>query len=806
MHTLLQDLRFAARSLSRTRTFTLAAVLAIALGVGANTAMFSVVNAVLLRELPYVQPERLVMLWERNLSSEKRHNVVNPANFLAWRESAHSFAAMAAFTERRATVTGAGEEPLSVPIRFASAEIFPVLGVNPLLGRAYTPAEDVQGGPNVAVISYDFWKQRFAGRSSIVGETFRLNGNTYSVVGVLPAAFRFFEPVSLWVPTRFGAEARTAPGRYLRVIARVQPAVELTKANDEMRLLAQRRVEQAPELNTNWTANAQPLRETLVGNVRTGLLVLLGAVVFLLVIACANVANLMLARAADRQKEVAIRASLGATQGRLVGQLLTESVLLSIIGSVLGLGLAVLGTRALVALIPKDFPVPTIADVAVDGRVLTFTLGVALLTGIGFGLVPALALSRGALHDTLKEGGRSGSAVNRASARFRSALVVVELSLAIVLLAGAGLMTRSFSELRRVSLGFEPKNALMAEVAIPYSKYRSDTAQIAFFRAVESRIAALPGVRDVGAISFLPLTGQRSASSFTVPGRPAPPRGQEPVGDMRAVTPGYFRAMGIPITAGRPVGEEDRMGGPDVAVVSETLARTFWPGESAIGKYIDYEWYRQEHVQIVGVARDVHHVGADTRPFMEIYRPLAQFPYTEMTLVVRAARDPISLANPIRQAVRSVDADQPVARLATMDALVAESLGTSRLSTMLFALFGAVGLVLAAVGIYGVISYGVMQRTREFGVRMALGALASDVRGMVVRQAATLTLLGMGLGIVGALVATRLMRSLLFEVAPTDPVTYVGVALILGVISLIASYLPARRATLVDPVIALRNE
>ncbi|HZI41587.1 MAG TPA: ABC transporter permease, partial [Gemmatimonadaceae bacterium] len=806
MDLLLQDLRYAVRALLRSPAFTLAAVLAVALGVGANTAMFSVVNTVLLRELPYRDPGRLALLWEHNLSSAQQHNSVSPANFLAWRDATHSFEAMAAWIDVPRSLTGAGGDPVSVQVRHVSAEIFPILGVKTELGRPYTVAEDSPSAPRVAVIGHDLWQQRFGGRPGVVGETFSLAGVQYTVVGVLPNGFRFFTPVQLWIPPRFGPEDREWPGRYLKVIARLKPGVSIQSADAEMRLVGQRRAMEFPQFDANWTANAQPLRENLTGDVRTGLLVLLGAVGFLLVIACANVANLMLARASGRHKEIAIRASLGATRGRLVRQLLTESVLLSLVASLVGLGLAALGTRAIVALIPATFPAPAITDVGIDGLVLAFTLVVALLTGVAFGIVPALSLSRGGLHDTLKEGGRSGAAATRATTRLRGALVVAELSLAIVLLAGAGLMIRSFSALRHVQLGFEPSNAMVAQVSIPTRKYSSDTAQVEFFRAVEARIAALPGVRSVGAISFLPLTGERSASDFSVPGRPIPPKGSEPVGDMRAVTPGYFQAMGIPIKAGRPLLSTDVANSPSVAVVSETLARTMWPNESAVGKFIDYEWDKKLHVQIVGVAGDVHHEGVDKQPFMEIYRPLPQFVYSTMTLVVRTAGDPSAIANPLREAVRSVDRDQPVGRLEPLEAIVSTSLGTSRLSTMLFGLFGVVGLVLASVGIYGVMSYGVIQRTREFGVRMALGARPSDVRGMVVRQGAAFTAAGIVIGILGALALTRLMRTLLFAVTPSDPFTYLAIACVLGGVALLASYLPARRATKVDPVIALRDE
>ena len=803
---MLADLRYASRALLRSPGFTVAAVLTIALGVGANTAMFSVVNTVLLRELPYREPSKLALLWEHNLSNEQMHNSVSPANFLAWRDATHSFEAMAAWIDTPGSLTGDGGDPMALQVRYISAEVFSILGVRPVVGRTFTVAEDNPSAPRVAVISYDLWQQRFGGRANVAGETFSLGGLQYTVVGVLPNGFRFFNSVPLWAPIRFSTEDRNWPGRFLKVIARIKPGVSMERADAEMHMIGQRRATELPQFDANWTANAQPLRENLTGDVRTGLLVLLGAVGFLLVIACANVANLMLARAAARQKEIAIRASLGATRGRLVKQLLTESVLLSVVASLVGLGLAAATTRGIVALIPASFPAQAITDVTIDGRVLAFALAIAVLTGIAFGLVPALSLSRGALHDTLKEGGRSGSAATRATGRLRSALVVAELSLAIVLLAGAGLMIRSFTALRHVQLGFEPEHAFMAQVSIPTRKYRSDTSQVEFFRALEARVASLPGVQAVGAISYLPLTGDRSASDFSVPGRPAPPKGAEPIGDMRAVTPGYFRAMGIPIQAGRSLTDADLANSPAVAVVSATLARTIWPNENVVGKFIDYDWGTKQHVQIVGVAGDVHHEGVDKAPFMEIYRPLSQFVYPTMTLVVRTVAEPLTLARPFRDAVRSIDREQPVGQLESMDELVGKSLGISRLSTMLFGLFGVLGLVLASVGIYGVMSYGVIQRTREFGVRMALGARQSDVRGMVVRQGALLSGIGIVIGLAGAFALTRLMRTLLFAVTPSDPVTYVGIALVLGTVALVASYLPARRATQVDPVIALRED
>jgi putative ABC transport system permease protein len=803
---LVHDVRYAGRTLRRSGPFAVAAMLTLALAIGANTAMFSVVNALLLRKLPYVEPERLVMLWERNLSSPTERNVVGPANFLAWQDMARSFERMAAFTERRVTVTLTGEEPASVQARLAGGSLLGMLGVRPLLGRLITEADDTPDAPRVAVVSHSLWMEQFGGRQDVIGKPFRINGIDYAVIGVLPRDFRFYEPVDLWAPIRFTAEHRNPGGRFLRVVARLRPGVSPAQADQEMKAIAHQRTADEPDFMANWTALAVPLHENLVGGARRPLLVLLGAVAFLLVIACANVANLLLARAADRQREIAVRVSLGAAPGRIVRQLLTESVVLAVVGATAGLLLAVWGTRALVALIPEEFPLAQIGGVAVDVRVLAFTAVLAIVTGVAFGLAPALQARGSDVHELLKEGGRSGASSSRARRRFRKALVVAEMSLAFVLLAGAGLMVKSFTELQQVRLGFEPRNLMVGDVALPASKYPNDTVRLAFFREAEARVAAIPGVQAVGAISFLPLSGARSASSFTVEGRPAPPRGQEPVGDMRAVTPGYFRAMGIPIKEGRPLLETDGGETPSVAVVSETLARTFWPNESPIGKYLLYEWFKDERVEIVGVAADVHHENPAADPYMEIYRPLTQFPYPAMTLAVRANREPTSLARAIREAVHATDPEQPVAQLRPMEQLVAESVGTTRLSTMLFGLFGGLGLVLAAVGIYGVMSYTVQQGKHEIGVRMALGASPASVLAAVMRSGLTLAIAGVALGVAGAIALTRLMRTLLFGVSPGDPMVLAQIGAVLAVVAAVAVWVPARRATKVDPMLALRNE
>jgi putative ABC transport system permease protein len=806
---LAHDVRYAVRSLRHSPAFTVAAVATLALSIGATTSMFSVVNAVLLRALPYRDPQHIVVLCEHNVAKPDAMpcNSLNPANFLYWRDVSKSFESLGAFVDVGASITGASHDPVAVQGRLANASVFTILGARPAAGRLFTDAEDREGGPNVVVLSHAFWRQYFGGDSSIIGKPVMMNASTYTVVGVTAPGFGIYDPVDVWLPMRFSAQHRTAPGRYLHGVARLAPGVSVERAAGEMALMAAQRARDVPAIDNNWSALVVPLRDNLVGGAQRTLWVLLGAVGFLLLIACANVANLLLARAADREREIAVRISLGASPARIVRQLLTESVVLSLFSALVGLAVAVKGTQALVALVPSGMSVQTLAEVSVDSRVLAFTLGVALVTGIVFGLAPAYHAMRGGAQESLKSGGR-GSTMSRSSARLRSALVVAEMSLALMLLAGAGLMVRSFAALERVKLGFEPDHVITARVSLPGRRYPNDTLTLAFFRAAEQQIAALPGVSAVGAISFLPLTGQRSASGFNVEGRPAAPAGAEPIGDMRAVTPGYFRAMGISIKDGRNLAETDVGNSPAVGVVSETLARTFWPNESAVGHYLLYEWNGNERVRIVGVAADVHHGGPDQAAYMEIYRPVAQFPYSAMTLVVRggSAGDPTSYVPPLREAIRSVDARIPLAEVRTMNELVSQSLGRTRLSTTLFGLFGALGLLLAAVGIYGVMSYTVQQRRHEIGVRMALGARSVDVVRAVVRRGAQLVLAGIVIGTVGGLLGARLMEKLLFGVPPGDRLTFVVIAAVLGGVGLLAAYLPARRATQVDPVSVLREE
>ena len=805
-----QDLRYAFRSLRRAPGLTAAAVATLTISIGATTAIFSVVNAVLLRGLPYPDADRIVAVCEQSTlqppSSPCPIGGFSGSNFLVWRDQAKSFAALAAFYERRLAIIDPKLEPVSAQMRIANATVFPILGARPALGRFFSETDDQPGAPLVIVLSHEFWQEHWGGDSTVVGRQLHLNGLDATVIGVTAPGFTLYEPVDAWLTIRFTAAQRNAGGRYLRVIGLLKAGVTLDQANREMQLLSARRAQDEPKYNTGMTALVLSLREKLLGNSKRILWTLFGAVGFLLLIACANVANLLLARAAARQRELSVRVSLGASPARLVRQLLTESVVLSSVSAVLGFTLAIKGTQALAALVPAGMSTQALAGITADWRLLGFAIVVAIGTGLLFGVAPALHAARGDLHETLKEGGRTGSGASRASSRLRSALVVAEMSLALMLLAGAGLMVRSFAALQQVRLGFDPAEVLTARLSLPARKYPGDTLIAATFHQVEAQLAAVPGVQAVGAISFLPLTGERSVNGFSVEGRPAPAPGQEPGGDMRSVTPGYFRAMGIPITQGRGFTDDDAIDRPGVAVVSETLARKLFPGERAVGHFLLYEWAKPERVEIVGVAGDVHHDGPDKETYMEVYRPHAQFTYPSMTLVIRGAGDPAQLARPAAAAVQRVDRDLPLASVQPMAALVARSVGRARLSTTLFGMFGAIGLLLAAIGIYGVMSYTVEQRRQEFGIRLALGAAPGRVVAMVTRRGALLAVTGIAIGSVAAFAASGLMRSLLFGVPPHDPVTFVTIALVLSVVGVLAAYIPGRRATRVDPLIALRSE
>lgn len=804
---LARDVRYAIRGLRRAPAFTAAAIATLALSVGATSSIFSVVNAALLQKLPYPHADRIVAVCEKSMTRSTPEicpiGGFSVPNYAIWRETATSFDAFAAFREGRVAIVAPRSEPISAQARVTAASLFTVLGARPFLGRFFTSEEDRPGGPNLIVLSYPFWQQYFGGDPGVVGRQITVNANDYTVIGITAPRFGVYDPVDVWLPLRLPPGAQG--GRSLRAIALLKPGVTLEQADREMKTLAARRAQDEPRYNADMTAFVLPLREKLIGGSARILWTLLGAVGFLLLIACANVANLLLARAASREREMAVRISLGASPRRLARQLLTESVVLSAVSAVIGLVIAIEGTRLLVALVPTDLSAQMLGNVSVDWRLVAFTALVALGSGVLFGLAPALNAARGEVHESLKEGGRGGTEHSRASGRMRSALVVAEMSLALVLLAGAGLMVRSFAALQHVNLGFEPEHALTGRVSLPGRTYGNDTAVAAFFEQAESRIAALPGVRAVGSISYLPLTGQRSVNGFNIEGRPPARPGEEPGGDMRAVTPGYFRAMGIPLRAGRGFTADDRLGRPDVAIVSETLARTLFPNEDPVGHVIVYDWDRTTHAEIVGVVGDVHHDGPAAQTYMEIYRPLPQFTYDAMDLVIRVNGDPTPYARPVAAAIRQVDPNIPLASPRPLTALAAAAVASTRLSATLFALFGALGLLLAAIGIYGVMSYTVQQRQHEIGVRVALGASTGNVVGMMVRRGAWLSLLGIVIGTTLAFAGAGLMQRLLFGIPPHDRVTFATIAVGLAAVGVLAAYVPARRAARVDPVSALRN-
>ena len=808
MSNLLQDLRHGARLLLRAPGFTAVAVAALAIGIGANTAIFSVVNTLLLRPLPYHDAERLAVIWEHNLPRDKKDNVVSPGNFIHWRELQRSFVDLAAVSGTaglnfKVTVTGSGE-PEEVPMQMVSASFFPLLGVQPALGRAFTEEED-EPESRVVVLSDRLWKRRYGADRDILGKPITVQGVAYSVVGVMPPGFSFIDKtVDVWFPVGFRAEARTPRGRWLSVVGRLKPGVTFEEAQADMSRVHAELTRLFPNFNTGWTARVVPLRTQLVGNVRPALLVLLGAVGVVLLIACANVANLQLARATTRQRELAVRAALGAARGRLIRQLLAESAVLAAAGGAAGLFVAWLGVRAMRAAVAERLPIQRLEAVGIDGWVLLFTLAASLLSGILFGAIPALTASGTRLTEMLKEGGRTGSG-NRGK-RTRHAFVVAQIALALVLLTGAGLLIRSFVHLLNVNPGFDAQGTVTLNVSLPGSRYGQPPSRVQFYRRLFESIDALPGVQASGATSFLPLTGLGAATSFEVVGQPKAPAGEEPVADVRVVANDYFRAMGIPLLRGRLFHEGDAADESSRVVINQTMAEKYWPGEDPVGRRVKISWNDTREDEIIGVVADVRHAGLESTPRAMTYWPYPRFPYPGMALVIRTATDPAAVVNPVVSIVRSQDPDLAVSNIRTMEEVVSESVGERRLTMILLAVFAGAALLLAAVGIYGVIAYSVTQRTQEIGVRMALGAQKRDVLRMIVGHAILLALGGIVLGAAGAVVLTRFMTDLLFNVRPRDPLTFVAVAAVLGTVALAASYLPGRRAASVDPAVALRAE
>jgi putative ABC transport system permease protein len=803
MNNLWQDLRYGARLLAKKPGFSLIAVLTLALGIGANTALFSVVNAVLWQRLPYKDPERLVIVWETIPKTGLTENTPAPFNYYAWRERSQAFESLAAWQIQLANLTGAGE-PEQIPGQRVTASFFPLLGVEPLLGRWLLPEEDQRGNHRVVLLSHSLWQRRFGGDPKIIGQKITLSNVSHEVIGVMPPFFE--DPLTapaytaqFWVPLAHTTGDARDKSRNLFVIGRLKPGVSATQAQTEMAALVARLQEQDHELGNWFGVNVKPLDEQRAGRIRKALLVLLAAAGFVLLIACVNVANLLLTAAAARWKETAIRTALGAGRWRLLRQFLTESVLLAGAGGALGLLFAVWGVALLVSMMPED--ITHLKTSAVDWRVLGFTLGVSLVTGLACGLAPALQAFRENLNEALKEGGRDSSG---GRSGLRSALVVAEVALTLVLLVGAGLMLSSFLRLHRVDMGFDPQHLLTLRLSLPSAKYPNVEKKRAFFDQLLPRLEALPGVAAVGAISGLPVSFQGGGATFQIEGR-AEPNNATPMTTYRIVSPAYFRAMKIQLLAGRVFTAQDREGVEPVAIIGETLARISWPNESPLGKRVRWGAANGPQMTIVGIVRDVKlHQLSQARP--QLYMPYAQAPFEPYEIALRTKADPLSLASAVRYEVWGVDKDVPIANVRTMEQMLADSITRERFNVLLLAIFAGLALALALVGIYGVMSYTVAHSTREIGIRMALGARPQDVLKLVVGQGLVLTLVGVGAGVAGAFALTRLMKSLLFGVTATDPLTFVGVSVVLIVVAVLACYLPARRATKVDPLVALRYE
>jgi predicted permease len=804
LETLWQDVRFGVRMLIKSPGFTIVAVIALALGIGANSAIFSVVNTVLLRPLPYKEPERLVMVWEDASKHGAPRDTPAVANYIDWRNQNQVFEGMAAMADQSFNLTGEGE-PERIDGRRVSANLFNLLGVEPQLGRAFLTEEDQPGANRVVILSHGLWQRRFGSDVNIAGKPLTLNGESYTVAGVMPAYFQFpSREVELWVPIAFSSQEAANRGRhYLQVVARMKPGVTLQKAQAEMNTIAARLQQQYPDSNTGLGATVTSLHEHVAGDIKPALLVLLGAVGFVLLIACANVANLLLARSAVRQKEIALRAALGASRLRLVRQFLTESILLAAGGGLLGLLLSLWGVNILKTFIPQN--ISQAKAITIDGKVLAFTLLVSLLTGVIFGLAPALQASKFNLNETLKEGGRDSAAGSRSN-RIRGLLVIAEVAVSLILLIGAGLLINSFMRLRNVDPGFRADNLLTMQVVLPALKYPDMARRAAFYTELVRRVEALPGVKSAAVTTNLPLYRQGNSIGISIEGRPDPVPGQELIAVTRVISPHYFRTMGIRLLQGREFGEQDRTGAPPVAVISETMARRFWPGEDPVGKRIrsapTAPW-----ITIIGIVNDVRQfeLNADPKPQMYLSYEQAGL-FAPRDLVVSTDVEPLSLAATVRKTVWEIDKDQPVSNIRTMDDILSESIGRQRFSVLLLGIFAALAMILAAVGLYGVMSYSVAQRTREIGIRMALGAQRRDVLKMVIGQGLKLVLIGVLIGLVAAFILTRVMTSLLFGVSATDPTTFITISLVLVSVAVLASYIPARRATRVDPMIALRYE
>jgi putative ABC transport system permease protein len=791
-----------AKGLSKT-PLTIACVVALGLALGATTLVYSVVDGVLLKTLPYRDPDRVVVIWETNAQRGRFENVASPANFFDWKDAVRGLSGLAAVTLTFQSTFGHPGPPEEVPVQYVSGRLFEILGVDAALGRTFTPEEDRQGN-DAALISHRLWQRRFGGDPAVVGRRVQIGGQPRTVVGVMPAGFSVLDPaVDLWVPMGFDERGRTSRGRYLIGIGRLAGGVSIVQAQTEMTQIAATLTARYPAFNTGWGARVVPVHGQITGKIRPALLMLLGAVGLVLLIACVNVANLLLARGISRRREIAVRSSLGASRGRIVAALLAESGLIALGGALAGYGLAYAGLRALQAQATGTNAIPRLDSVTLDWRVAAVALAVATAAAVIAGLLPALESTRVDLTETLRDSSRGATSAR--SHRLRRGLVVAEVALAVTLLSGSALLIRSLMRVLDVDPGFRSSGVLTARVSLSRDRYESGAAQAQFFERLNERLASLPGVTASGAVNFLPVTGIGAGTSFTVAGRPAPRPGQEPVTEVRIISGDYFGAMGIPLRRGRAFQSTDNAQAR-VVIINDALAKAVFPTEDPLGRELVVAWNDPAPDRIVGVVGDVRHEGMETPARPTVYFPHTRSEWLMMSVTVRTSGDPQALGPSLIREVRQLDATLPVSAVQSMDMVISDVVATRRLVMLLLTIFAGVALVLAGLGIYAVMAHSVAERRGELAIRMALGADGSRVLRLVMGQAVLTTAVGLALGLLGAIVVTRLMTGLLFDVRPADPVALAGALAVLGIVALVASWLPGRAAASIEPLQAMRTE
>ena len=808
MDTFIKDLRYGIRGLLKHRGFTAVAVMTLALGIGANTTIFSTVDALILHPFSFPNQDRLVVVYEQNRAVGIVRGSVAPGNFTEWRDQNKVSEQLVAIQQKSFDVSD-GSHPERFPGYGVTQGFFDTLGVKAARGRTLLPEDSEPGSEQVVVLKHSFWQQHFAGDPGIVGKSINLNRKQFTVVGVMPADFNYpYNGGDMWTPLVFDQKEQKDRGdHYLRVIGLLKPGISLAQAQAEMRSIAQRAQQQFPETNSGRDASVVTLTDDAVRGARTGVPIIMGAVIFVLLIACANVANLLLVRAASRQRETAVRLALGASRSRIIRQALTESALLGLLGGALGLFISVWAIAALARSIPEGFSrfIPGWTHLGINLTVLAFTFGLSMLAGMVAGLAPVWHSTRTNLNEALKAGGRSDSGSSRHN-RLRSTLIVSEVALSLVLLIGAALMVRSFVEMQRADLGIKPENVLALQISLPRDSYEDKGKKLAFYEQLLARVGALPGVVKAGAVNIVPFSSNYQPSTFQIIGRAPFPQGQEPDVEVRFSTPDYFEAIGTGLRRGRLFNARDDANATRVVLINEAFAKKFLPGEEPIGQRLNFGGGEKDTQEIIGVVADVKNDDLDEAVDPIAYSPYAQNALPTMSLVIRGTQDPTRLASAVRSEVQAMDPNLPVSNIKPVGQMIAERISPKRLMTYILAVFGLVALLLASVGIYGVMSYAVTQRTQEIGVRMALGAQAIDVLKLVVKNGMTMALVGVAIGLAGAYALTRVLANLLFKVAPTDLVTFAAVSISLIVVALIASYVPARRATKVDPLVALRYE